>query len=88
MHASPLVGQVYRQEMLLREAEDVGVVLSLNESVTVPFGSFTGCRQTEDYTPLEPGVTEYKYYAAGVGMVLELDPESGERVELIQMTTN
>jgi hypothetical protein len=39
-----------------------------------------------DFTPLEPEVFEYKYYAPGVGLILEVDPETGERVELVEMT--
>lgn len=88
MEASPQWGDVYRQEFLLAEAEDVGAVLSLTQSVSVPYGSFTGCLQTEDYTPLEPDALEHKFYALGVGLVLELDVESGERTELIAILTD
>ncbi len=84
MLAKPGVGDVYRQEFLIGEAEDVGGVLSLKQPVTVPYGSFKDCLQTEDYSPLSPGALEHKFYAQGVGLVLELDPESGERTELIE----
>ena len=86
MMATPVVGTTYRQELLLLEAEDAGTVLSVSESVDVAFGSFTDCLQTLDFTPLEPGHLEHKYYAPGVGLVLEVDPESGERLELISYT--
>ncbi|MBI5433058.1 MAG: hypothetical protein HZA52_09540 [Planctomycetes bacterium] len=88
MFAAPIVGEVYRQEFLLGEAEDVAGVLSLSASVTVPWGDFVGCLQTEDYSPLEPGHVEHKFYAPGVGLVLELNPESGDRTELVSITTN
>ena len=84
MKRNPQVGDVYRQEFLLGDAEDMGAVLGLAESVTVPAGSFSGCLKTKDYTPIEPDALEHKFYAPGVGMVLELDPESGERVELVE----
>ncbi len=83
--ANPVVGDVYRQEFLIGEAEDIGAVRSLNETVTVPYGTFTNCLMTEDGTPIEPDVREFKYYAPGVGVVLEYDPESGERLELIDI---
>ena len=84
MKGDPAVGDIYRQEFLLREAEDIGEVLSLSEAVTVPAGSFTGCLQTKDYTPIEPEVFEHKFYAPGVGLVLEVNPETGEQLELIE----
>jgi hypothetical protein len=86
MPATPEVGQVYRQEFLLAEAEDMGEILGLNASVTVPYGPFSGCRQTRDFSPLSPGSLEHKFYAAGVGLVLEQHPRSGSRVELISLT--
>ena len=86
MPANPAVGDLYRQEFLLGEAEDIGEIVSLDEAVTVPFGSFTGCRQTSDTLPISPDELEYKYYASGVGLLLEVNPEDGSRIELISMT--
>jgi len=83
MEASPQIGDVYRQEFFLGEAEDAAGVLSLSEAVTVPYGAFTRCLKTEDFTPLEPGNLEHKFYAPGVGLVLEFDPGDGGRLELI-----
>lgn len=86
MKAAPAVGDVYRQELLLGEAEDVGRVVTLDADVDVPAGSFAGCLGTEDLTPLEPDALENKFYAPGVGLVLEVDPETGERTELVEVT--
>jgi hypothetical protein len=83
MKAEPRVGDIYRQEFLLGEAEDVAEVIALNRSVKVPFGSFKGCLQTEDFTPLEPDVLENKFYAPGIGVILEVDVETGEQSKLI-----
>lgn len=83
MPAVPVVGELYRQEFLLGEAEDVAEVTSLAESVSVPYGDFDGCIQTRDWTPIEPDAFELKHYSSGIGMVLETNPENGERVELI-----
>jgi hypothetical protein len=85
--ADPQVGMTYRQEYYAGEAEDEGAVLSLDESVEVPFGAFEGCLQTEDTTALEPDVVEHKYYAEGVGPVLTIQVSGGEsREELITFT--
>jgi len=85
--ATPQVGDIYRQEFLLREAEDVAEVLSLNGDETAAAASCAGaCVVTEEYTPLEPDGTEHKYYAAGIGLVLELNPDTGDRVELVEVT--
>jgi hypothetical protein len=86
MKAEPMVGDVYRQEFLLGEAEDAAEVLSLSEPVEVPAGSFPNCLQTADFTPLEPDALEHKFYAPGIGLVLEVDVESGERLELIEFS--
>lgn len=86
MKASPAVGDIYRQEYFLNEAEDMARVVSLNETVVVPAGTFTNCVMTEEWNPLEPEDSlEYKYYAPTIGMVLEVDPATGERLELIQI---
>ncbi len=83
--AKPKIGVTYRQEMLLAEAEDVGEILALDEHVEVPYGVFDGCLKTADYTPLEPDVVENKYYALGVGFVLEIKLDSDEVVELVDI---
>ncbi len=86
------VGTVFRQEIALGEAEDAGEVLSVTASETVPAASCNGdCVQTRDFSPLEPDAEENKYYAPGVGVILEVGfedgVETGERVELVEMTT-
>ena len=81
----PVVGQAYRQEYLEGVAEDAGEILSLDEQVSVPFGSFTGVLMTKDWTPLEPDLVEHKFYAKGVGPVLALDVSGGSgREELVE----
>jgi hypothetical protein len=75
--ADPAIGMAYRQEYYAGEAEDMGKVLALDATADVPFGSFDGCLQTEDTTPLEPDVLEHKYYCRGVGPVLAIDAGGG-----------
>jgi hypothetical protein len=73
MQAHPKVGQSYRQEYYKGSAEDMAKVLKLNGSAKVPFGSFDhNSLLTKEWSPLEPGVVEHKYYAAGVGDIKEV----------------
>jgi len=87
MQADPYVGQVYRQEYYAGEAEDMAEVISLEADVAVAYGSFSGCLQTRDWNPLEPGGEEYKYYCRDVGLVYEVPISGGEGVELISVET-
>ena len=80
----PQPGMVYRQEYLEGEAEDAAAVLSVDEWVEVPAGTFRDVLLTHDYTGLEPDVLEYKLYAKGVGPVLALGISGGAaREELV-----
>lgn len=82
------VGEDYRQEFYEDEAEDWGRVIATNRSVTVPFGSFTGCVETEDWNALESGGRERKFYCPDVGLVLETADGGEERVELVERTSS
>jgi hypothetical protein len=81
------VGQEYRQEFAEGEAEDVAKVVAVSESVTVPFGSFSGCIRTEDRNPLESGSRENKVYCPDLGTAVEFPLNSPtERTELVNVT--
>lgn len=84
MPADPADGMSYRQEYLKGEAEDQGEVLSVDEQVQVPTGHYTGALMTRDSNPLEPRVSELKFYARGVGPVLTVSVSGGSgREELV-----
>lgn len=87
MFAHPEVGEPYRQEFYAGHAEDQAKFLTLNTRVATQAGVFTHVRMTEDTTPLDPAIAEIKFYAPGVGIVLEFDlaPEAG-RTELLRFT--
>jgi hypothetical protein len=87
MMADPRPGDPYRQEFYAGEAEDMAQILTTGISEKVPFGSYTDLVKTKEWTPLDTGIAEEKYYAPNVGLVLEVIVEGGSgRVELIQMT--
>lgn len=84
--AAPQVGDFFRQEWDLSNAEDVVEVISLDaRDTTVPFSqNGTGpVLKTRDTTPLSPDAVEFKYYVPGIGFALEVNPDTGERLELI-----
>jgi len=84
MWATPLPGASYRQEHYEGEAEDMAVVVATGVTVVLGDGTtYTGCVKTLDWTPLGPGDLAFKYYAPGVGFVLEQETGTGERVELV-----
>jgi hypothetical protein len=88
MLADPRVGDAYRQEFYAGEAEDQASVVSIGEEVEVPAGSFDQVLVTEDRNPLDPGVLEKKYYAPGIGVVLEELVRGGRgRLELVKVRT-
>lgn len=84
IEGDPQVGHEYQQEFYEGEAEDRAAVVSLDATVTLGLGVFAGCLQTREWTPLDPGVSEHKFYAPGVGFILEEKIEGGSsRLELV-----
>jgi hypothetical protein len=87
MEAHPKVGDTYRQEFSKGVAEDMAEVLSTSETVTVPFGTFTNCLMTKEWSPLDKKVVEYKWYAAGVGFIKSTMVQGGtDTSELVKVT--
>jgi hypothetical protein len=82
---SAYVDEAYRQEFLKGVAEDWGMVVALDQAVDVPHGNFTGCVETEDWSGLESGPHEHKFYCSGLGVTLEIGG-GGERTELVDVT--
>ena len=87
MPANPEVGMTYRQEYYEGEAEDEGKVLSLDEMAQAPAGLYPETLMTRDTNPLEPKVSEHKFFAEGVGLVLAIHTSGGAgREELVSFT--
>ena len=82
--AHPRPGLTYREEYYKRHAEDGAEVLSLHAHARVPQGTYDNVLQTRNFSPIEPDVIEEKFYAPGVGVVLELTVSGGsDRGELV-----
>jgi hypothetical protein len=83
--ADPKPGLVYREEYYKGHAEDGAEDLTLDARVKVPDGVFDRLLQTRNFSPLEPNVVEEKFYARGVGVVLEITVSGGsDRAELLR----
>ena len=87
MLGDPDPGEMYNEERATGVAEDQARVLTLQGENSAPFtGDFDNGLKTENTTPLEPGVLEYKYYVPGIGLALEVNPVDNERNKLIRVT--
>jgi hypothetical protein len=80
--ATPQPGIDYLQESYPGHAEDHFVVTDLDVPVTVTAGTYQHVLRTKEYTPLEPGKIDHKYYARGVGVVREQADDGSERLDL------
>ncbi len=83
MHAMPQPRTSFRQEFYEGEAEDMGFVVRDDAMVELSDGTvFENCLQTLDWAPNEGDALEFKFYAAGVGLVMETSLDGEEVVEL------
>jgi hypothetical protein len=72
MPAAPAVGQSFHQEFAKGVAEDCFKIVDLNASVDVPYVSSDQALKTEEWTRLDPGLADTKYYVAGIGLVRDV----------------
>jgi hypothetical protein len=78
MPAHPKVGQSGRQEYLKGHAEDHFQVVSLHATAKAPYVTAKNALLIKEWTPLEPGVLDHKYYVRGIGVVLEQTVKGGD----------
>lgn len=80
---NPKKGRAYQQEYLEDEAEDMGKVLNLNVTVELEsFGPFTDCLKTKEWTPLERGHVEHKFYCPVGGGLMLINELHGKTVRV------
>lgn len=72
MTAHPRVGDAHRQEYWRGHAEDQYWLVDLNQHVKVPFVTTAHAALTMEWSRLEPGAIDQKYYVRGIGVVEEL----------------
>ncbi len=81
MPAEAKPGRPYQQDYYAGRAEDMGQIMALGETVTVPAGTFTNCLRTKEWSLLESG-SEKRWYAPGIGFVRS-EAVGGEVVTLL-----
>jgi hypothetical protein len=88
MPGNPQPGDAYRQEYYPGHALDQARVLGSGGAVKVPNGAYAHTLATVETAPqIDPGVSERKYYVAGVGDVKEQTVRGNhEQIELISVT--
>jgi hypothetical protein len=87
MEASPAVTDAYRQEFYAGQAEDQAWVIQTGMHVDVPYGPLDGVLRTMEWARIEPKVVDMKFYAPGIGIVLEKALSGGQEVaELVKVS--
>jgi len=74
----PKMGDRFYQEIAPKVALDRVEVVSVDETVKTPAGTFHHCVHLRETTPLEADVS-HKYYAPGVGMIKDDEFELAEK---------
>jgi hypothetical protein len=69
MPSTVLLGAKYMQEVAPGVALDRAQIISIDKEVDTPAGDFEDVLKVKETTPLEPDNVEFKYYAAGVGLI-------------------
>jgi hypothetical protein len=77
MPAHPHPTQAFRQEFRRGEAEDQAWVVRRGGTLRTPAGRFRHVVRTFEWSRLEPDVVSTKFYAPGVGLVMERDVAGG-----------
>jgi hypothetical protein len=78
MPGKPKRGQKFYQEIAPKVALDRVEIVSVDETVKTPAGTFEHCVHLRETTPLEPDVS-HKYYAPGIGMIKDDEFELAEK---------
>jgi hypothetical protein len=77
-HPRHHVGEAFRQEFLAGVADDHFRVLRRHATISTPYRNFRrSAVKTGEWTPLEPGVKDRKWYVKGIGQVAEATIKGG-----------
>ena len=86
MLANPKKGEKYNQENAPGVAEDKAQVIGYKDSFCVPYKCFNKVLVIKEWTPLEKGFVEHKYYAKGVGFIYSVTVKGGdEEIQLVRV---
>jgi hypothetical protein len=86
MEANPKKGDKYQQELAPDVAEDMAQVIGFEDNFCVRYGCFDNVLVTKEWSPLDKGAVENKYYAKGVGFIFSITVKGGdEQSELVRV---
>ena len=87
MPANPHPTDAYRQEFYAGHAEDQAWIVQRTAHVSVPHRHLDQVVRSFEWTRLEPNVLSLKFYARGLGIVLERDVAGGSEIfRLVSVT--
>jgi|SRR5690349_7527226 len=69
MPGTPRLKQRYYQELAPGVAMDRAEIVSMTETCKTPAGIFKRCLKVKETSAIETSLSEYKYYAPGIGLV-------------------
>ena len=84
MPGNPEVGDVYKPEDLFPFVDESDEIKATGVKIRVPGGKYKNCIKVKETSALDPGESERKWWAPGVGVVLVR--EEGETLKLVAST--
>lgn len=89
MKANHVPGDTYRLSAAPDDAADWIRITAADLDMHLPTGgtSYSGCVSLQEWDPTEFGSDELKYYAPGIGLVLEHELDGSDPIELVGMSS-
>lgn len=85
MFAAPQTGVTFREEADWGNAEDLSEVIATDATERAPAARCNRtCVKLLAFSPVEPGVNEFKFYAPGIGKIVDMKETTGARSQLIK----
>jgi hypothetical protein len=73
MPGTPKPGQKFQQEVAPGAGQDLAEIISTNEKISTPAGSFEKCVHVVETSPVEKSLHDHKWYAPGIGQVKDAE---------------
>jgi hypothetical protein len=80
MPANPQRGDFFKQEDAKNVAEDCTRIVALDAFVETPYVTSNDALKSEEFSLLEPGVLDNKYYVKDIGLVAERTVQGGDDI--------
>jgi hypothetical protein len=73
MPGTPKAALKFYQELAPKVGQDRAEIISVDEKITTPAGTFEKCVHVVETSALEKGLHDHKWYAPGVGQVRDAE---------------